>query len=122
MMEMDFQGQGLEGYDNVKKKFVSTWIDNMGTGIMIAEGTYDPATKTFTYNSEMEMIPGMKTKVRETVKVTDKDHHTFEYFEDPRRQRSEDDGDQLHAQEIARVHQSRQCLSRLPPRGGRRQN
>ncbi len=82
MKDFNFKGIGLEGYDNVKKKFVSTWSDNMITGIMMAEGTYDPASKTFTYTGETEMMPGMKTKVRETVKVTDKDHHTFEYFED----------------------------------------
>ncbi len=81
MMKMDFKGSGREGYDNAKKKFVSTWVDNMGTGIMYAEGTYDPATKTFTYTSELEMMPGVKTKVRETVKVVDQDHHTFDYYE-----------------------------------------
>ena len=63
--EMTFIGRSIEGYDNVKQKFVSTWVDNMGTGIMVTEGTYDPATKTFNYNSEIEMMPGMKTKVRE---------------------------------------------------------
>src|SRR5438477_2637717 len=73
--EMTFTGKSIEGYDNVKQKFVSTWVDNMGTGIMMLDGTYDPATKTFTYNSEVEMMPGMKTKVRETVKIVDKDHH-----------------------------------------------
>jgi hypothetical protein len=46
---MPFEGHGLTAYDNLKKKFVSTWIDNMGTGIMTSEGTYDAATKTFTY-------------------------------------------------------------------------
>lgn len=44
-----FQGQSFVGYDNIKKKFVWTWIDNMGTGIMTAEGTYDAAAKTITY-------------------------------------------------------------------------
>ena len=48
MKDMQFKGMGVEGYDNVKKKFVSSWIDNMGTGIQFSEGTYDPATKTFT--------------------------------------------------------------------------
>ncbi len=81
MTEMDFTGAGKEGYDNVKKKFVSTWADNMGTGIMLSEGTYDPATKTFTYQAEVEMVPGMKTQVREIVKVIDKDHHLFEWYE-----------------------------------------
>jgi hypothetical protein len=78
---MTFKGHGLEGYDNVKKKFVGTWMDNMGTGIMMSQGDYDPATKTFTYNSEVEMMPGMKTAVREVLKMTDKDHMTFEWYE-----------------------------------------
>jgi len=81
MKSMTFNGHGLEGYDNVKKKFVGTWMDNMGTGIMMSEGNYDPATKTFTYNSEMEPIPGMKTAVREVLKMTDKNHMTFEWYE-----------------------------------------
>jgi hypothetical protein len=82
MKDMEFKGMALEGYDNVKQKFVSTWMDNMGTGILISEGTYDPATKSFTFNAEMEMMPGMKTKVREVINVVDKDHHTFEWYED----------------------------------------
>jgi hypothetical protein len=80
--EMTFKGMGIDGYDNVKKKFVGTWMDNMGTGVMMSEGDYDPATKTFTYASEYEAIPGMKTKIREVVKVVDKNHHTFEWYED----------------------------------------
>jgi hypothetical protein len=80
--EMEFKGMGIEGYDNVKKKFVGSWIDTMGTMIMLSEGSYDPATKTFNYTGEIEMIPGMKQKIRETVKVVDKDHHMFEWYED----------------------------------------
>ncbi len=82
MQNMEFKGRSIEGYDNAKQKFISTWIDNMGTGIMMSEGTYDPATKTFTYTGEVEMMPGMKQKIREVVKVTDKDHHLFEWYED----------------------------------------
>lgn len=81
MKSMTFKGHGLEGYDNVKKKFIGTWMDNMGTGIMMSEGDYDPATKTFTYNSEMEPMPGMKVPVREVLKMTDKNHMTFELYE-----------------------------------------
>jgi hypothetical protein len=80
--EMTFKGMGIDAYDNVKKKFVSSWIDNMGTGIMMSQGDYDPATKTFTYNAEGEFIPGMKQKIREVIKIVDKDHHTFEWYED----------------------------------------
>jgi hypothetical protein len=82
MMDMEFKGIGIEGYDNAKKKFVASWIDNMGTGIMNLEGTYDASTKTLTYYADYEMMPGMKTKIRQTVKLTDHDHHTIEFFED----------------------------------------
>jgi hypothetical protein len=81
MKDMQFKGMAVEGYDNMKKKFVSSWIDSMGTGIQFSEGTYDPASKTFTFTSEMEMMPGMKTAVRETIKVTDKDHMMLEWYE-----------------------------------------
>ena len=79
--DVQFKGMGIEGYDNAKKKFVASWIDNMGTGIQFSEGTYDPGTKTFTYTSEIEMIPGMKTPVREVIKATDKDHMVLEWYE-----------------------------------------
>src|SRR5258708_4362981 len=81
MKDMQFKGMGVDGYDNVKKKFVSSWIDNMGTGIQFSDGTYDPATKTLTYTSEIEMMPGMKTPVREVLKLTDNDHMIMECYE-----------------------------------------
>jgi len=81
MKDLQFKGMGVEGYDNVKQKFVASWIDNMGTGIQFSDGTYDPATKTLTYTSEIEMMPGMKTPVREVLKLTDKDHMMLEWYE-----------------------------------------
>jgi hypothetical protein len=81
MKDVTFKGMGLEGYDNVKKKFVESWVDNMGTGIELAEGTYDPGTKTFSYTAEIEPMPGMKQQVREMVKLGDKDHMTLEWYE-----------------------------------------
>jgi len=81
MKDVQFKGMGTEGYDNMKKKFVASWIDNMGTGIELSEGTYDSATKPFTYNSEIEMMPGMKTTVREVIKVADNNHMMLEWYE-----------------------------------------
>ena len=80
--KMEFKGMSLEGYDNVKQKFVSTWCDIMGTGIVMSEGTYDAGSKTFTYTGSFEAMPGMTIKLRETLKIVDANHHTFEYFED----------------------------------------
>jgi hypothetical protein len=49
MMGMPFEGQALIGYDNAKKKFFSTWVDNMGTGMMTAWGEVDPTTHIVTF-------------------------------------------------------------------------
>ena len=82
MKDVDFKGMSVEAYDNAKQKFVTTWCDNLSTGIMMSEGTYDPATKTFTHTGEYQMGPGMKQNIRETVKIIDNDRHTMEWFED----------------------------------------
>lgn len=76
-----FQGTAIDGYDNVKKKFVSTWIDNMSTLITMSEGDYDAATKTFTHRSEFEAMPGSKTKMRQVIKIVDDDNVLIEFFE-----------------------------------------
>jgi hypothetical protein len=81
LADVEFKGMGIEGYDNVMKRFVSSWIDNMGTGIMNAEGTYDSTAKKLTYHAEYESLPGMKNKIREVLTIVDKDNRTFEFFE-----------------------------------------
>ena len=78
---MPFMGNGLTGYDNMKKKYVSTWIDNMGTGIMTAEGTYDAASKSFTYMSEGPDVSSGKYKpVKSVEKMTGPDSWTMEMY------------------------------------------
>lgn len=58
MMGMPFKGRGTTGYDNVSKKFVSTWIDNMSTGIMTGTGDQSADGKMmkweFTVNCPIE--------------------------------------------------------------------
>ncbi len=70
-MDMDgekmlFEGLGIFGYDNFKKKYVYTWVDNMGTMIMLAEGTSDATGKVITYVGE---IPDPTTGNMITVKT-----------------------------------------------------
>jgi hypothetical protein len=48
-MGQPFEGRCTWGFDNMKKKYVGTWIDNMGTGIMQSEGSYDASKKAFNY-------------------------------------------------------------------------
>jgi hypothetical protein len=76
-----FKGQGFNGFDRFKKKYVFTWMDNMGTGILYAEGTYDPDKKTFTYNYvEDSPFTGKGTKARDVVKIVSMNEHVMESY------------------------------------------
>jgi Protein of unknown function (DUF1579) len=78
---MTMTGQEITGYDNAKKKFFNTWIDNFGTGIMHLEGTYDERTKTYSYSgTEVDPMSGNDVPVRETIQIVNNDHHHMEMF------------------------------------------
>jgi len=81
MMGMPFSGMGIYGYDNVLGKYVSSWIDNMGTGIMKSEGTADASGKTITWTGTMsDPMTGKTAKERMVMTIVDDDHHTFEMY------------------------------------------
>jgi Protein of unknown function (DUF1579) len=53
-MGMPFEGQEIDGYDNVTGKYVLSWIDNMGTGIMSLTGSCDDTDcKSVTMSGDM---------------------------------------------------------------------
>lgn len=80
--EIPYKDMSIEGYDNVKMKFVRAMIDNhFDTGILVFEGDYDSANKTITYNAEIETAPGQKIKTRMLVKILDNDHYMEEGYE-----------------------------------------
>jgi hypothetical protein len=75
MMGMPFEGRSLMAYDNQKKVFISSWIDNMGTGVMNMEGSYDDKTKTLTSKGKM-VDPASGTELDEKEVVTFIDDNT----------------------------------------------
>jgi hypothetical protein len=80
-MNMPFEGRQLVGFDNMKKRFITQWIDNMGTGFYPAEGTLDKSGKT---RSESGMwlcpISGGDLKVRIVSKIVDKDTFKMQMY------------------------------------------
>jgi hypothetical protein len=83
MQVTKFHGIDIEGYDNVKKKFVISSIGNhLYSSIVVSEGTYDSTTKTITFDSEFEPIPGMKTKDHLLFIFIDDDHYKYEYYQE----------------------------------------
>ena len=69
---MPFEGQNLLAYDNAKKVFYSNWIDNMGTGMMQMQGTWDAATKTINFTgTTVDAMTGKDMNIRETFTIID---------------------------------------------------
>jgi hypothetical protein len=68
-----FQGKQLDSYDAGKKKYVSVWIDSMGTLPMNSEGTYDKEKKTLTMVSEYPGLDGKPTKYTMVTQYKDDD-------------------------------------------------
>ena len=77
-----FEGMGITGFDTILEKFTHYWIDNMGTGSIVSEGSYDAEEKTI---SMLGVVtdPVSKEK-RDTASIThiiDKNNHIFEMYD-----------------------------------------
>jgi uncharacterized protein DUF1579 len=80
MMGQPFTGIGTHGYDNVSKKYVTTWIDSMGTGIFFMDGTASPDGKTVTLQgSHADPFEGTM-KHRAVWKFVDANTQIFEMY------------------------------------------
>lgn len=82
MMGMNFEGQSTLAYDNATKEYISTWIDNMGTGLGVLRGTYDEASKSTTLKGAMvDPITGKEKQVREVYTIVDDNTRKMEMYE-----------------------------------------
>lgn len=80
-MGQPFQGIGYTGYDNAKKQYFGTWMDNMSTGVMTSTGGTADNGKTWKFNSTMtDPMTGKDTAGQTVVTVPDADHHTMEMW------------------------------------------
>jgi hypothetical protein len=80
MGPVEFQGHGLDGYDQAKKKYVSVWVDSMSSAPMVFEGDYDADTKTMTMTGEGKGPDGKPAKFKNVSKIKDADHQTFSMY------------------------------------------
>lgn len=74
-----FEAMGTLGYDNAKKVFVSTWIDNFGTGITELEGNWNNAEHQLELKGKMvDPVSGKEVEARENIRAIDKDNQFLE--------------------------------------------
>lgn len=77
MMGQPFSGIGIDAYDNVRKKYVTAWMDTMGTGIFIMQGTASADGKTITLMGQHPEPGGGQMSHRAEWKLIDDNTQTF---------------------------------------------
>ncbi len=80
MMGQPYSGIGISAYDNILKRYVSTWIDTMGTGIFIMEGIASADGKTITLKGR-HAEPGGGTMTHRAVwNIVDNNTQIFDMY------------------------------------------
>ena len=81
MMGMPFEGISTEAYDNAANVFVTSWIDNMGTGMMYMTGKWDESTKSISYSGKaVDPLTGNWIDVRQVVTYTSENSTKMEMY------------------------------------------
>lgn len=80
MMGMPYEGMGLVGYDNFKKRFTMMWVDGMSTAMYTAQGTLDMTGTVLTFYGQMdEPMTGEHDKpIKFVVRMKDDNTRVFE--------------------------------------------
>ncbi len=79
---MPFEGVSTWGYNNSRKLFESSWIDNMGTGVMYMEGGWDEKTKSCTMKGKStDPVTGRQYMAREVMRFIDDNTQIMEMYE-----------------------------------------
>ena len=80
MMGSPFAGVGFTGYNNHTEKYVSTWMDSMGTGIYYFEGGSGPDGKTITQICDYDDPVRGPLRWRSVTRIVDHDTLEFAMF------------------------------------------
>ena len=80
-MDMPMEGMNLLAYDNASKEFYATWVDNLGTGMMMSKGKYNEETNMVEMEGTyVDPMTGKEEPFRQTMQVVDDNNHVMEMF------------------------------------------
>jgi len=80
MMGQPYTGMGITGYDNLRKKYVTIWLDTMGTGPFMMEGTGSADGKTITLKGQHAEPGGGHMTHRAVWKIVDNNTQSFDMW------------------------------------------
>ncbi len=72
-----FTGHGVTGFDQLKGKYVSFWVDTMSSTPMLMQGSFDAKTQTLMLMGDAPDMSGKMATWVERLVLKDKDTHSF---------------------------------------------
>ena len=79
-MGMPFEGIGFTGYDNPSKRYVGTWMDTFGTGVMTSVGVGRPTDAKMAFAAEAIEPSGKTVHFDALITVKNRNEHTYEMW------------------------------------------
>jgi len=79
-MGKPFRGISLTGYDNMKQKYTTVWVDDMSTAMMKSEGEAKDGGRTITFEGRYDCaMTGRKDlPMKQVIRMISRDKHIFE--------------------------------------------
>ncbi len=79
-MGKPFRGMSLTGYDNIKQKYNTVWVDDMHTSMMTSEGEAVNGGKVITLEGKYDCpMTGQKNMtMKQVIRIISPDTHVFE--------------------------------------------
>jgi|GEM_PF-889858 len=85
MTKHNFKGESMMGYDNVKKQYVSTWVDSMSTGIWMEYGQWDDRENGFVmYSDFVDPMTRQPSRAKSVHKFMGRDKMVSEMYKQDR--------------------------------------
>ena len=79
-MGMPFEGIGYTGFSNVQQRYVGTWMDSFGTGVMHSVGVGRPTDERIDAVAEAIDPSGKKSVFDTIIRIQNHGRHSFEMW------------------------------------------
>jgi hypothetical protein len=75
-----FEGRGISGYDNIKKKYIGLWMDSMSTSVLMTEGEWNDAEKAVVSHADSVDPLGNKWHIRSVAREEGDNKQVYEMY------------------------------------------